>query len=89
VPRKDKGGEQFFERSKATVKPLEDTSSEDLEQIEMTKGEQVDILTFRDVLSEFKELFQCLERFLVGWTPPNAEVKRAKKGVFDGRPKKI
>jgi hypothetical protein len=87
VPGKDKGGEQFFERSKATVKPLEDASSEDLEQIEMTKGEQVHILTFRDVLSEFKELFQCLERFLVGWTPPNAEVKWAKKGVFDGRPK--
>jgi hypothetical protein len=88
VAGKDKGGEHYFENSKATVKPLEDALSEDLEQTEMTTGEKVDILTIRNVLSDFKkELFQCLERYLVGWSPPNAEVKRAKKGVADRRPK--
>jgi hypothetical protein len=88
VAGKDKGGEHFFEKSKATVKPLEDASSEDLEQTKKTKGKQVDILTFRDLLSDFKkDLFYCIERFLVGWTPPNVEVNRAKKGVSNGWPK--
>ena len=88
VAGKDKGGEHFFEKSKATVKPLEDASSNDLEQAEKTKEEHVDILTFRDLLSDFKkDLFQCIERFFVGWTPLNAEVNRAKKGVSNGRPK--
>ena len=88
MARKGKGDEHTFEKSKATVKPLEDASSGDLEQVEKTKGEQVDILTFRDLLSNFKkDLIQCIERFLVGWTPPNAEVNRAKKRVSNGRPK--
>lgn len=72
VAKKDKGDE--LKNSKAIAKPLEDPLLEDLKQTEMTKGEQVDILTFRDVLSNFKEFFQCLKRFLVGWIPPNAEV---------------
>jgi hypothetical protein len=81
-------GEHIFVKSKATVKLLEDTSSGDLEQAEKTTGEQVDILTFRDLLSDFKiDLIQCIERYMAGWTPPNAEVNRAKKGVSNGRPK--
>jgi hypothetical protein len=81
-------GEHIFEKSKATVKPLQDASSGDLEQAEKTTGEQVDILTFRDLLSDFKrDLIQCIETYMAGWTPPNAEVNRAKKGVSNGRPK--
>jgi hypothetical protein len=84
-PKQDSNFE--FE-SQAIGKPLKDALSGDLEQAEKTTGEQVDILNFRDLLSDFKrDLIQCIESYMAGWTPPNAEANRARKGVSNGRPK--
>jgi hypothetical protein len=84
LARKRKVGDPVFEKSKAIGMPLEDISSVDLEQVEKTKEEQVDILTIRDMLSDFKDLIQCIGRYSGGWTPPNADVNRAKKGALNG-----
>jgi hypothetical protein len=84
-PKQDSNFE--FE-SQAIGKPLKDVLSGDLEQAEKITGEQVDFLTFRDLLSDFKrDLIQCIESYMAGWTPPNAEANRARKGVSNGRPK--
>jgi hypothetical protein len=78
----------FELESQAIGKPLKDVLSGDIEQAEKITGEQVDFLTFRDLLSDFKrDLIQCIESYMAGWTPPNAEANRARKGVSNGRPK--
>jgi hypothetical protein len=88
LARKCKVSDPVFEKSKARGMLLEDASSVDLEQVEKTKEEHVDILTIRDMLSDFKkDLIQCIGRYLEGWTPPNADVNWAKKGALNGRPK--
>jgi hypothetical protein len=80
---KDKTGEPVTEQLRdigvRRTAEINNSLSVDVESVE--KGEQVSILTIRDMLSEFKkDIISCLESYLVGWASSNADVNQATKG---------
>jgi hypothetical protein len=80
---KDKNGDPVTEqlRDIGVRRKAENNNflSVDVESVE--KGEQVSILTIRDMLSEFKkDIISCLESYLGGWASSNADVIQATKG---------
>jgi hypothetical protein len=88
---KSKVGEATLEKINGK-NPLVDALLAELEENEkvvmMTRKDQVGVLIVHDMLSEFKkDIFKCLKRYLVSWTPPNDAVNRVKKGVVIGQPK--